>query len=350
MSNEMFLGVLAALAVGLFSWGFRTLPQEGWQIAAAVPIAKDGHGHWHGVNLTYYGVFQASAYTLGLAMMIVLLGAVGVSLLGAAALATLLLACCVPASSLVARLVERKRATFTVAGAVFVGALLGPWVFLLGNRLLQHALGASVPVVPALAAAASGYALGEGVGRLACVSFGCCYGKPLASLSPRLRALFARAAFVFAGPTKKVAYEGGLEGTPVVPIQAITATLFVGIALVAAAAFLRGRYGLAFGLAFIGTQVWRTVSEVLRADYRGGGRISAYQMMALLGMLYVAAVYPFLPVEALPPAHVLDGLQRLWDPVAIVCLQALWITIFLRTGRSVVTEATLSFRVRRDLI
>ncbi|HTU03447.1 MAG TPA: hypothetical protein VMG58_16575, partial [Candidatus Sulfotelmatobacter sp.] len=240
MSNEVFLGVLAALVASLLAWGFRTLPREDWQIAAAVPIVKEGSGHWHGLNLTYYGIFQASAYTLGLAMMIVLLGSVGVSLLGTVLLAALLLACCVPAASLVARLVEHKSATFTVGGAVFVGVLLGPWVFLLGNRLLGRALQAPVPAVPAMAAAAIAYALGEGVGRLACVSFGCCYGKPLASLSPRLRALFARSAFVFAGATKKVAYEGGLEGEPVVPIQAITATLFVAIALVAASAFLRG--------------------------------------------------------------------------------------------------------------
>ena len=30
-----------------------------------------------------------------------------------------------------------------------------------------------------LAALAIGYILGEGLGRLACLSFGCCYGKPL---------------------------------------------------------------------------------------------------------------------------------------------------------------------------
>jgi hypothetical protein len=29
------------------------------------------------------------------------------------------------------------------------------------------------------------------------------------------------------------------------------------------------------------TQVWRFLSEFLRADYRGSGRISAYQVMAL---------------------------------------------------------------------
>ncbi len=350
MANDVFLLVLGVLAAAVFAWGFRTLPREDWQIAAAVPIAKDASGDWHGLNLTYYGVFHATAYTVGLAMMIVLLGALRVPLRGVTVLAGLLLACCVPASSLVARLVEKKEATFTVAGAVFVGVLLGPWLFLVANGFLGPVLGFTVPVVPALAAASIAYALGEGVGRLACVSFGCCYGKPLRGLSPRLRRLFTRWNFAFSGQTKKAAYEGGLEGEPLVPIQAITAVLYVTIALGSAAAFLHGSHRLALSLSFVGTQAWRCVSETLRADCRGGGRVSAYQRMAGGGILYVLAVFPFLPASTLPPADVLWGLTSLWDPGVIVFLQAVWLATFLHTGRSVVTGATLTFHVRRDVV
>ncbi|HWU41101.1 MAG TPA: hypothetical protein VN203_25900 [Candidatus Acidoferrum sp.] len=350
MANDVFLLALGAIAAAVLAWGFRTLPQEDWQIAAAVPIVKDAWGHWHGLNLTYYGVFQASAYTAGVAMMFVLLGAVGVPLRGNLVMAGLLLLCCIPASTLVARLVERKRATFTVAGAVFVAILMGPWVFLLANRFLGPVLGFDVPLVPALAAASIGYALGEGVGRLACVSFGCCYGKPLSRISPRLRRLFDRWSFVFSGQTKKVSYEGGLEGEPLVPIQAITAVLYVTIALGSAALFLHGFHRTALCLSFVGTQAWRLPSETLRADYRGGGKISAYQVMAMVGMVYALSTFPFLPSVLLPHADILSGLRSLWSPGVILLLQGLWLATFLYTGRSVVTGATLTFHVRHDMV
>jgi hypothetical protein len=350
MVNDLFLLALAVLSVGILSWGFRALPQEQWQIAAAIPVAKTGAGEWQGLNLTYYGVFHAGAYGAGVAMMLVLMGAVGVSLPGTITMVALLLAFCVPASKVVARLVERKAATFTVGGAVFIGLLMGPWILIWANHTVGPLLGFEIPVATGLAAGAIGYALGEGVGRLACVSFGCCYGKPLSRISPQLRRLFERYSFVFTGQTKKVAYEGGLEGEKVVPVQAITAVLFVATALVAAEVFLRGHHRTAFGLSLAVTQGWRAVSETLRADHRGGGRVSAYQVMALLAIVYLFAALPFIPAGPGLQADIVAGLRVLWDPWVILCLQGLCLAIFLHTGRSVVTGATLSFHVRRDRI
>jgi hypothetical protein len=349
MVNDLFLLALGVVSVGVLSWGFRALPHERWQIAAAIPIAKNDVGQWHGLNLTYYGVFQAVAYAAGVALMLVLLGAVGVPLLGVAVMAILILACCIPASKLVARLVERKPATFTVGGAVFVGLLLGPWLVWGTNRLLGP-VGVELPPAAGLAAAAIGYALGEGIGRLACVSFGCCYGKPLSHISPRVSRLLDRYSFVFTGHTKKVAYEGGLEGEKLIPVQAITAILFVGTALLASALFLRGHYRVALGLAVLVTQGWRLVSETLRADYRGGGKFSAYQMMALAGIGYVVVGLPFLPIGSDRQADVLAGLRVLWDPSVILFLEGLCLAIFLYTGRSAVTGATMSFHVHRERI
>jgi hypothetical protein len=350
MANDVFLLGVALLSTWLLAWGFRTLPREGWQIVAAVPLIKEESDRWHGLNLTYYGVFHASATVAGAAMMLVLLGAVRVPLPAAGIMASLLLMCCIPASSLVARIVERKRATFTVAGAVFVGILLGPWLFLGANRLLGPALGWEVPMAAVLAAASIGYALGEGIGRLACVSFGCCYGKPVSQLPPRWRGYLDRYCFVFAGKTKKVAYEGGLEGKRVVPIQAVTAVVFVAIALLGAGIYLRGHLRVALFLTFGLTQAWRSVSEVFRADYRGCGTVSAYQIMALAGIAYLGLLLPWLPEAPVPAPEIVEGLRTVWDPTVILGLQGLWIAMFLHTGRSVVTGATLSFHVRRDRV
>jgi phosphatidylserine decarboxylase len=57
-----------------------------------------------------------------------LLGAAGVPLAGVMVFSVLMLALCVPASRLVARLVEGKAHTFTVGGAVFVGIVAAPWL------------------------------------------------------------------------------------------------------------------------------------------------------------------------------------------------------------------------------
>jgi prolipoprotein diacylglyceryltransferase len=100
---------------------------------------------------------------------------------------------------------------------------------------------ADLPLMPVMAALATAYALGEGVGRLACISFGCCYGKPMDQVHPLLRRLFARHAFVFTGPTKKIAYADGLDGREIFPIQAVTATLYCAAAL--AGAYLCKRPG-----------------------------------------------------------------------------------------------------------
>ena len=61
MVNGIFVISLAVLLGGLLFWSFRTLPHEGRQIIASVPMVKDQHGLWQGLNLTYYGLFVALA-------------------------------------------------------------------------------------------------------------------------------------------------------------------------------------------------------------------------------------------------------------------------------------------------
>jgi hypothetical protein len=40
-----------------------------------------------------------------------------------------------------------------------------------------------MPIVPALAAVMIAYTFGEALGRLACISFGCCYGVSISKLT-----------------------------------------------------------------------------------------------------------------------------------------------------------------------
>lgn len=348
MTNELFLLLLLLGFTALLLWGFRVLPGEKWQVLATLPVRRNSNGEWQGINLTWYGLLTANAYLVAVAMLVLLLGSIGAPL-GEMALATSgLLALCVPASRLVARLVEGKTHTFTVGGAVFVGLVAAPWLIEGLNRLPGVM---RLPVLPTLAALAVAYAFGEGLGRLACISFGCCYGKPLSQCCPTAQKLFRRWHFAFTGATKKIAYAGGLEGVRVVPIQGLTATLYTLTGLFGAWLFLNGHFGGAFVLTTLITQAWRVYSETLRADYRGRGRFSAYQLMALLALPYTLAIalgYQDAPVTTWPELK--RGLALFWQPAPLLFLQLLWLSLFLYTGRSSVTGATLSFHVHRDRV
>jgi prolipoprotein diacylglyceryl transferase len=351
MSAEFFLVVLTALFAALFAWAFRALPRERWQFLAVLPVGKTAAGDWQGLNLTFYGFFQATSNALAVVIVFTLLGAIGLTANAIFALIAITFALCWPASKLIARAVEKKAHTFTVGGAVFAGGLMAPWIIEALNAALARALGGEIQVVPALAAMSVAYAYGEGLGRLACISFGCCYGKSLDQLSPRARRLFESFSFTFAGATKKVAYEGSLEGVRVAPVQAITAVVFIIIALAGAYLFLKSFFTASLLFVTAGTQVWRFLSEMLRADMRGKSRtMSAYQVMALLTAPYAAAIVLLFPSGHTAPPEIAAGFGLLWNPAVLLFCQASWLAVFLITGRSMVTGSTLSFFVRADRI
>ena len=347
MSNELFIaGVAVCLGILLY-WGFRVLPQDKWQFLAAVPRKRLDDGRWQAINLTYYGLFSALAHVIALSILLILTGSIGISEDKALIIILVMMGACLPASRLLAGWIEKKAHTFTVGGASFVGILLGPAVVWLVYRTIYP--NAIIPWLPLLAALAVASAVGEGVGRLACISFGCCYGKPVVFGRTYLNCLCQHYSFIFTGTTKKIAYEGGLEGQKVFPIQAVTATIFIGAALTGMYLFLIGSYGLSFFLTILVTQLWRLISEIFRADYRGGGSLSAYQLMALLALPYALAICFFLP-QATIIANIQKGLESLWQPRTILFLQAWGAGIFWYTGSSRVTASHASFYVNKELI
>jgi hypothetical protein len=350
MANAIFVIALAIGFALVLKWGFSALPGERWQIMAAVPQIKTADGRWTGINLTYYGFFNAMAYSAAVAMVFVLLGAIQVPKSAVFTAVMALLALCVPASRLVAKWVEKKSYTFTVAGASFIGIVAVPSVIALLNVTTGKAVLSSIPVLPALAALSIGYALGEGLGRFACVSFGCCYGKALADCHPILRQIFSGYSFTFWGKTKKVAYAGGLEGQKVFPIQAVTSCLYVAVGLVGILLFLTSHFLAAFLVPLLGTQSWRSISEILRVDYRGSGKVTRYQIMSIFSMLYALCMPLHLTTPAIPPPEILTGLRALWHPGIILFLQTLWVAVLFYTGRSMVTGSTLTFHVHEDRI
>ena len=345
----IFIISLAVILGGLYAWGFRCLGNERWQFIGTIPTAKQSDGRWRGVNLTYYGMFNANACLLAVLMVYILLAAVGIGLPVIHTLIAVTLLFCVPAAKLVARWVEKKAHTFSIGGAAFVGLVLTPWIMAGLNRCLIWRGMTPMPVLQGLAAIAIAYALGEGSGRLACISFGCCYGRPIDQFPAAARGWLAPLSMVFRGDTKKIAFADRLHECPVLAVQAITAVFYTAVGLIGVMLFLRGHARGAYLLAVAGTQAWRFISEFVRADYRGGGRISAYQIMALAAIPYAVGICLLFDFPSMKP-DLSMGLRLLWSPGIILACQLLWIGIFLFMGRSQVTGARISFHVRKDRI
>lgn len=346
---ELFVGSLSILFLSALAWAFKSLPAEHWQFVASIPLHKHSDGHWIGLNLTFYGVLTAISYVVSIAAMIVMAGAVGVGLGVLLPLVAVSLALIVPSSRWMAQLIEGKQHTFTVAGAVFVGVLLCPVAVIATNKILLFFNAAPLPILPLFAAMAISYAFGEGLGRVACISFGCCYGKPVTRIAhPLARKAFERLHFVFVGRTKKIAYESQLDGVPVVPIQALTATLYVVIALIAFWLYLHGWFAISLLTVMGITQLWRVYSETLRADYRGGSKISMYQILALVTAIISAFYAMAFRASAQGTPNLPQGLETIWAIGPLLALQILGLIIFYYTGRSEVTQSQLQIHVCHD--
>jgi hypothetical protein len=350
MDIEIFVAGVAVFLAILFSWSFNTLTKEKWQIIGAIPVKKNPQGDWTGINLTYYGFFNAWACTLAAAIFFLLLGAVYVPLKIAVIFFIILMVVCMPAARIIAYLVEKKRYTFSIGGASFVGMIIAPWMVLIMTALFDSWAKSGIQVITVLAALAIAYAFGEGIGRLACISFGCCYGKPLAAVHPVLQKIFKHCNFVFNGHTRKIAYADGFTGIQVIPVQALTAVLYCSAGLTSLYVYVKSYFATAFIISMLVTQTWRFGSEFLRADYRGTSQISKYQLMAGLVVAYSVIIAFLFPASTATLTSITDGLKSLWQPSLIIFLQLLWIVVFIYTGKSQVTGAQVSFHVIKDRI
>ena len=132
-----------------------------------------------------------------------------------------------------------------------------------------------------------------------------------------------------------------LSGEPLIPIQAMTCIISCLTAVAGSYLFLSGWYTAAFLLSISVTQIWRILSETLRADFRGFSRISAYQKMGGLAVFYVLLVTLIVPSPQLAPPSIGQGLSLLWQPGIIIGLQILWLIFFLVFGRSTVNRHPL---------
>jgi hypothetical protein len=346
---EAGLLLLCLIAWPIFRWGFRHLPGEGWQIAWVIPArhpAGDGLS-WPAVNITFYGVISALAYALAAFAYLFLMAAFGQSILGAALYAGILLVIGVPASKWVNRLVEGQ-AGHTIGGAVFTviaSALPALW---LTQWWLGLAGEARLDGLIAVTCASASYVLGEAIGRLACLSFGCCYGKPISQCTSLQKALYGPSATVYRGRMKKIAYASNLADQPVVAVQSIACVLLFALFVAVVWLLWRGHAALALIAAVSGSQLWRAYSETLRADFRGRDGFTVYQGMAIVGAM-LAPLYAWLlapaagSVPAIPQAAL--GWKSVLTVEVLLTCQLLGLGILAFMGRSYITSARLDFQL-----
>lgn len=341
IANLCFSLALVAAIAAVLLVGLRVLPRENMQILASIPVRRRPDGLWQGINLTWYGVMQMTAAVVGVSVALILAVSAGAPAGGVALVIAVLLAVGLPAARLLAFLVEGKRGTFTVGGAVFAVAVLLPWVAKAADMVFggRYALA----IVSAVAVA---YPIGEGIGRLACVSFGCCYGRPIDGAAPWLRRLFAARPAVIVGPTRKAAYAGRCAGVPLIPVPALSACVLSFAGVVAVPLFLAGSLRAAAVVALAIAFPWRFASEFLRADYRGGkhSRLSAYQWMAVFSAAYSVPVLAMLPAGRHLPT-VGRGLALVTSPLFWVALVGLGGIVFAYLGVSEITTAVIELKV-----
>ncbi len=344
--NAVLIFFLAVFLSIVLWWGFKNLPDEKWQILGAVPCVKQKDGSWRGINFTYYGLFNALSLVLAASVMITMTGALSVSPFAVLCIFLALITPSLPAAKWTARIVEKKPGTFSVGGASFVGIIISPWVVLLARKWI----GFEAPVISIIAALSVSYTLGEAMGRLSCISFGCCYGKALSECGRFVQKCFKRRHFIFTGKTKKIAYAHGLDGHAVIPIQAVTSSIYCASGILGSLLFSYGLFATAFLETLMITQLWRFISEFYRNDYRGEGKISVYQKLSLAAILYgflTALMFRFFDEY---PVNLLSGLKMLWNPAVLLFLQSLGIVVFLYLGKSSVTGSVLFFYVKREKI
>jgi len=349
MTNSLFVLSIGLMLSIVYAWSFRALSHERWQILGTIPVRKQADGSWQGLNLTYYGLINAFGVTGAAMLVLVLLTAVGLPLGLTFWIVKSILAIFAPLAKLIARWVEKKKHTFSIGGTACAGLILvPPLLWLLRDFPLRFGY-PQLPVMEINAALAIAYALGEGSGRLACISFGCCYGKPLERLPQRWQRWLSPFCIVYRGATKKAAYAEGLDGRKTIPVPAMTAVLYTTASLIGMSLYFHGHAPAAYLLCVLVTQLWRFVSEFLRADFRGDRRISVYQHMALAAAAAAVVYFFVLPYEPLT-AQIAIGLRAIWNPLVILYCQFVFLAVFIYMGRSQVTAAHIHLYVRTERI
>ena len=351
----MILTVLVVIGLFVASvcyYGIKKFPKGDHQFLASVPFRRNEDGTFQGFNITTYGLMNGIAYTFGTGVFLLLSSASNIPLPTIIPSVSVILLISIPASKIVAKFVEKKDNTFTISGGSFVGGVLSPIIFYIFLYLYHKDISIALSeTLVLLGAVSTAYLFGEGLGRLGCLSFGCCYGRRVDTLKGGLKILFSKFYTKFYGDTKKVAYEGGIEGEKTVPVQTTAVIFFNSTALFSTILFLNRFFISSFLLSVISAQLFRFLSEFLRSDFRGDRKVTVYQIFSIIIICYSIVVACLLNSGGITPQINLEqGLSTFYNFWTLILLQTIfWIT-FMYTGISKVTYSRITFHVDKGRI
>ncbi len=352
ISNIIIVSGLFVFLSAIIIWSFYNLPKEKYQFIAAVPSFKT-HEKWVGVNYTFYGLISASAAALGVTIFYLLMILPGYSSIMIIAVLLPIFMSAIASAKILASLVEKKKNVLSVGAALFTAFLISPIVTFAVNKYMSPFYGKSIDFIFFLTSASVSFLFGEGMGRLACVSFGCCYGKQVKTLKGVLYKIFSVFFIRFTGDTKKISYASNLQGKKIVPIQIITAFIYIFSGSLCMYLLLDGRVMASFLISSLCIFVWRLLSEFLRCDYRGGGKISVYQIFSVISIFLVILISFTCNIFSYNDSQnyeIYSAILKLWDPAYILMIQGLWIFCFIYTGKSQVTGSKIRFHINENEI
>ena len=293
------------------------LARRGDSVSAALDWLADRVVLFRHGDLVFvtFGLFAALGAFLSLAWMGVILIGQGVSIEAFLALALVASALVVFGSWLLAQLLDfrlllqrprealRRPVFASWGGLLFVPVVFGLFSWLSGVAVLVlvDAFARSIPI-------------GHALGRLGCLSYGCCFGRPTGR----------RLAITYRNPLAKAVRIGGLHNVRLHPVALYEAVLDLGILLaVNAVAVLGAPLGLPSALALVLYGLGRFAIEFLK-DNQGRmvlAHCSVNHLMSLamaaLGTLLLHSI--LLAPQATPAiawAPALDAVPRLLHALA----------------------------------
>lgn len=338
-SSVFFIILWCLLLITIFSVLFRILPGEKWQFMAALPIRKKASGRFESKNITWYGFFTATSIVYAVILMFLFATSCDINAEQISVFCATILAIAIPSAKLIAAIVEKRKGTITIGGAAFAALLFAPPAAYAIN-MFNERTGASGILLSSMAIA---YIAGEGFGRLACLSFGCCYGKKITECGYTAQKIFANLYFTFNGALKKSSYDGKSNGKKLIPIQGITAIFLSSAAVTSSILFFSNHMKASFLTAICCGFGWRFLSEFLRSDHRGSSQITHYQWMSILAVIYCIAVSFLIGFDSSNYPDLSKSLPVLSDVKFILVMQFLWLFAFLYTGVSTVTKSEIQF-------
>ncbi len=325
---------------------FKKLPKEKYQFLLVIPYKKINNEEWRSLNITYYGLFNALGYSLGLFLCLFNFFALGIEKLDALYNLILIFTICMPISKLIPIYVEKTKHGFTIAGALFFGIITTPIstflvYFFQGKLNLFYD-----NLLPILSTMSVSFLLGESIGRLGCISFGCCYGKKVEEVNNTfLKKVFNNFNTVYYGDLKKASYASNLNGIKTVPIQAMSVLINLILSFIGQLLFLESNYTLSLVITILGNQLFRFFAEFLRADYRGSDTITIYQKMSIINIAIITLIIYIFPSNKGILLDIQRGINYVFEYKVFIAILFVFFISFFYTGISTATYSITKFKL-----